>query len=59
MNYFDYSVEDFANDPLFVQWVRKPDARQDLFRNEWLDQHPEKRKGVEEARQIVLFLSFG
>jgi transmembrane sensor len=58
MNYFDYSVEDFANDPLFVQWVRKPDARLDLFWHGWLKRHPEKKQVVEQARAIVLFLRF-
>lgn len=58
MNYYDYSVEDFANDQLFVQWVRKPDARLDMFWNEWLDRYPEKRPVVEQARKILLFLTF-
>lgn len=58
MNYSQYSVEDFANDPLFVQWVKAPDPKLDLFWQNWLEQHPDKLPAVEQARNIVLFLSY-
>jgi transmembrane sensor len=58
MNYIDFSVEDFASDPLFVQWVKNPDPKLNLFWHELLNQYPEKRPTVMQAKEIVLFLSF-
>ena len=50
MDYENYSVEDFASDHDFIQWVKNPNALTNLFWKQWLEQHPDKRAIVEEAK---------
>lgn len=58
MNYENYSVEDFAADRDFVQWVKKPSQQQAQFWQKWLNNHPHKRHVVEEARALVQSIEF-
>jgi ferric-dicitrate binding protein FerR (iron transport regulator) len=58
MNYENYSVEDFAADRDFVQWVKKPVPQQVQFWEKWLRDHPHKRPVVEEARALVQSIEF-
>lgn len=58
MQYDSYEAEDFATDPVFIQWVRQPDAHSDSFWQEWLERHPEKESTLREARRLVQFLQF-
>jgi transmembrane sensor len=58
MNYENYSVEDFAADKDFVQWVKKPGLQQVQFWEKWLKDHPHKRPVVEEARALVQSIEF-
>ena len=58
MHYANYEAEDFASDPAFRQWVRQPDAEQDVFWKEWLEHHPEKAETLAQARRLVNFLHF-
>jgi len=53
MNNKDYSVEDLAADSHFIDWVKKPDAANSAFWEEWLAKHPDKVKDVAFARQLV------
>ncbi len=53
MNRYElYTVEDFLADDGFLQWVLSPSEEQELFWKKYLDEHPEKRKDIEEARFI-------
>lgn len=50
--YERYTVEDFLADDGFLQWVLSPSEEQEHFWKKYLDEHPEKRKDIEEARFI-------
>lgn len=52
--YIEYSVEDFASDPLFIKWVKYPDDRE--ISNFWtlfLHNNPEKSADLIQARELV------
>lgn len=51
-HYRFFSVEDFVQDIRFRSWVRH--AEQDAIWREWIQQNPERRDRIEEARAIVL-----
>jgi transmembrane sensor len=57
MSYHLFDETDFALDHSFIQWVNYPDAANILFWESWLQQHPEKRETVAQARQLVWLLS--
>lgn len=52
-NYMDYQSEDFAQDDVFIQWVKHPDTRSIQYWEQWLQNHPEKSDEVEKARRLV------
>lgn len=58
MDYKDYTLEDFLSDDAFLQWVKHPDEENQAFWTNWLDQHPEKKQVMEEARELVLAMQF-
>ena len=57
-NFAQYTVEDFAAEPLFIKWVQQPDDMElSNFWQVWLNNHPYKSDEVEEARALVGQLS--
>jgi transmembrane sensor len=53
-NFAQYTVEDFAAEPLFIKWVQQPDdAELSNFWQVWLKNHPYKSDEVSEARALV------
>ena len=57
-NFAQYTVEDFAAEPLFIKWVQQPDDMElSNFWQVWLNNHPYKSEEVEEARALVGQLS--
>jgi transmembrane sensor len=58
MDYSEYTVEDFIEDALFVKWVLRPTSDIDLFWENWLRDHREKLKVVQEARDIILAFQY-
>jgi len=53
-NFTRYNVNDFASEPLFIQWVQRPDdAELSNFWQVWLRNHPYKSEDIEEARELV------
>jgi hypothetical protein len=53
-NFAQYTVEDFAAEPLFIKWVQEPDDMElSNFWQVWLNNHPYKSKEVAEARELV------
>src|SRR3954470_20351230 len=58
MDYAQFSSADFICDEYFQNWIITPDKQTDDFWNEWLLQHPEKRETVEEAKRILLGITF-
>jgi transmembrane sensor len=58
MYYKYFKTEDFVTDPFFQDWVNQPNEESDLFWSTWLNENPDRRKMIEEAREILLFLKF-
>lgn len=57
-NFAHYTVEDFATEPLFIQWVQQPDdAELSNFWQVWLTNHPYKSDEIAEARSLVVQFS--
>jgi ferric-dicitrate binding protein FerR (iron transport regulator) len=54
MEYTHYIVEDFVLDESFKNWVLKKDQKDEVFWEQWVQEHPEMRSKVEEARDIIL-----
>ena len=51
--YIAYTTEEFVLDDDFMYWVLHPDEESNRFWNEFLHQHPEKKKEIEEAAYII------
>ena len=47
-------ITDFIEDPSFVNWVKKEKLSDETFWEYWLENNPDKREIVEEAKDIVL-----
>jgi ferric-dicitrate binding protein FerR (iron transport regulator) len=58
MHYEDFSLDDFLNDQMFLQWVKQPDQELHAFWETWQEKNPEKRQLVDEAREVVRYLNF-
>lgn len=56
--YLTYDAVQLAADEDFIRWVKAPDADANLAWQKWLEQHPERQAVVEEARRLVLAISF-
>jgi hypothetical protein len=53
-NFAQYTVEDFAAEPLFIRWVQQPDdVELSNFWQVWLTNHPYKSDEIAEARTLV------
>jgi transmembrane sensor len=57
-DYVRFSVKDFIMDEHFQTWVFSPVGTVDAYWQNWLDENPEKRADVEEARATLLRLNF-
>ncbi|MDJ1479533.1 FecR domain-containing protein [Cytophagaceae bacterium YF14B1] len=58
MNYQNYTSQDFILDDYFIEWVLKPNVATNLYWQNWLSEHPEKQKDVNEARSFLLQMKF-
>ncbi|MDN5215535.1 DUF4974 domain-containing protein [Fulvivirgaceae bacterium BMA12] len=58
MKYCDYTVADFLKDEYFVQSVKNPNQETDLFWESWIQNHPEKRDLVRQAKEIIEHVHF-
>jgi ferric-dicitrate binding protein FerR (iron transport regulator) len=58
MDYINYSVEDFLTDEYFIRWVESSEIEVNTFWESWIQQHPEKKEVVEEARRILVLMDF-
>jgi len=58
MNYSRYTARDFVLDEYFQAWVFEQPASHENFWQNWLEEHPDKKDEVEEARELLLSLSF-
>lgn len=57
-DYARFSVKEFVMDEDFQAWVLDPGGKTDAFWQVWLDENPNKRTELEEARRILLKLNF-
>jgi ferric-dicitrate binding protein FerR (iron transport regulator) len=53
-HYQNFTSVDFALDDSFQRWVLRPDPATAAFWENWLEQHPEKRALVTQAREMLL-----
>ncbi|WP_258100881.1 FecR family protein [Marinoscillum pacificum] len=58
MDYNSYTIEDFALDRDFREWVLQPDDHSDAYWNNWLQEHPERLADIKAAKRILENLSF-
>lgn len=56
-HYTEYTAKDFSRDAFFWSWVTQPSPQSDSFWTRFVNDHPEKKKAVEEARKMVEQLS--
>ncbi|WP_276373840.1 FecR domain-containing protein [Chryseolinea sp. H1M3-3] len=57
-DYSQFSVKDFIMDEHFQSWVFAMDENTESFWHTWLEENPERRGDVEEARSTLLRLNF-
>ncbi len=58
MDYARYTAQQFAQDEAFQAWVLHPRAADELFWQQWLDEHPHRRAKVEQAQALLLGWQF-
>ena len=56
IDFLKYSVKDFLLDESFQQWVRRKGAVKTGEFDNWLEEYPEKRGVIEQARASMLHL---
>ncbi|MDJ1505755.1 FecR family protein [Xanthocytophaga agilis] len=56
MDYTHYTIEDFASDQSFINWVHQSDPWAIAYWEQYLDGHPEIATKVDQARILVLNL---
>ena len=54
MDYSHYTARQFAQDERFQAWVLHPTPADQLFWEQWLEEHPYQRAEVEQARTLLL-----
>lgn len=54
----DYTLYQLITSEEFIQWVKFPNAAQDTFWQQWMEQDYKRLALIEEARNIVLSMSF-
>jgi transmembrane sensor len=56
MLFKDYTIRDFLHHELFRKWVINPDHDTNIFWDNWLAEHPDKREMIEQAKDILLLI---
>ncbi|MDQ6478251.1 FecR domain-containing protein [Dyadobacter sp. LHD-138] len=54
INYRNYTIEEFATDEKFRQWILDPSDETVLFWDNWLLENPDKRGTVNQATELLL-----
>jgi transmembrane sensor len=57
-DYLRYNTNDFLTDEYFQEWVKYQHPETIAFWQQLLQQHPEKKKEIEEAYELLLHLRF-
>lgn len=58
MDYSNFSLTDFMRDDDFCEWVTNPTPDTELFWQEWMMNHPEKKPVIAQARTVLLYVDF-
>lgn len=58
MNYLEFDIEDFIMDDFFQKWVKAPDEQSDEFWKQWILEHPEKKKEIDNAMHFIKKVDF-
>lgn len=53
-DYRNFQVDDFLEDPLFLDWIFENDKIAKHFWKEWLQLNPDKQYVIQEARNVLL-----
>ena len=53
-----YNSVELAQDASFIRWIKKKDSTSVKFWEQWLQDHPDKKDIVDEARRMVLAIQF-
>ena len=56
--YLNYQENDFISDPLFQDWIIKPDRDLDKYWSRFLNNNPARKQYVENARAFLMNLAF-
>ena len=56
MDYSDFDIADFVADERFVEAVQHPTSEEEVFWNQWIQDHPEKKATILEARKIIMMM---
>jgi len=51
-------TNEFLTNPEFVRWVRDPDKELEIYWLQWMEAHPDKKKDLKLAREIILGFHF-
>src|SRR5690554_2453019 len=51
-------INEFLTNPEFVRWVREPDKELEVYWLQWMEAHPDKKKDLKLAREIILGFQF-
>lgn len=57
-HYKRFQVGDFVADPDFRRWVLSADKYRNRFWQQWMVQHPEQRKMIDQAKSLVKMTDF-
>jgi transmembrane sensor len=57
INYRNYTVEEFATDEKFRQWILDPSDETVLFWDNWLLENPDKQGTVNQAMELLLTIN--
>ncbi|NML22237.1 hypothetical protein HHL16_15240 [Pseudoflavitalea sp. G-6-1-2] len=53
-----FSMQDFLCDEAFQNWVLHPDAASDAYWEQWMEQHPQQRPAIFQAKAFLRELRF-
>jgi len=51
--YHKYTIEEFATDPSFRQWVLNPNRESNMYWEKWIKNHPECLPTIKKAHKLV------
>ncbi|UZD22857.1 FecR domain-containing protein [Algoriphagus halophytocola] len=58
LKYRDFELEDFLNDEFFIQWVKNPGEETNHFWLKWIENNPDKRPLVQQAKEIITMVDY-